>query len=244
MVSQVFNFKLRYVISIFLVCVVLLLSFIPSVFADPDTSEDVPVTVEDVLAPEEDVSGNVSNLGWIDLSATVPENFTGSVLVQIRNIADDSYYDIECFVLNNFRNGQQVPLGNYVIEVATTAEPFFYIVTCETEEFELTDSYSLHVVVEEIPDDDRILVENIENIEVSSEPTNDVKDNNDEFTDGIKDKNSDGVKDENSIPILDDDSTEVEKETKGSWSSILISFMISLVMVLIAGFVLWRIKNR
>lgn len=233
MFCRYFNLKSQRVISIFLMSVVMLLSFIPTVFAVPGTSEDVP--------------GNVSNLGWIDLSANVPEGFSGSVFVQIRNVADDSYYDIECFVLNNFKNSKQIPLGNYeVVAVNTSENPFLYYASCDAEEFELTNSYSLNVVVQKVSDSETVLAESIENIEVSSEPTTDDKPNNSESVDSPTDKKPDGVKDESSDDVSDEKSSQDSKEGNSTKSpySLLISFVISLLSILVVGFILWKIKSK
>lgn len=228
MFFQFSNLKLRRVVTVFLMSVVMLLTFIPCAFAIPGTSSDVP--------------GDVSNLGWIDLSATVPEGFSGSVFVQIRNTADDSYYDIECFVLNNFKNSKQVPLGNYVIEVATTpTDPFIYTVSCEVEEFSLSGSYPLHVVVEKVVDSDGALAESIENIEVGSELTDE-----NESVDLPADVKTDEVNNEGSSDATDSKSTSDLKEDNSGKSpySLLISFVISLLLILVVGFVMWKMKNR
>lgn len=156
MIYQLFNSKISRMALCLLVISTLLLSFIPSVFAVPGTSNDAP--------------GNTSNLGWVDLSATVPEGFDGSVFVHLRNTADDSYYSVECFVLNDFKNSAQVPLGNYVVDVVSTSkERYLYDATCDTQEFELKNSYALHVTVTENPAGDEFLAMSEPSSETSRE---------------------------------------------------------------------------
>lgn len=229
MFCQFFNFKFRRVVSTLLMSVVMLLSFIPSAFAVPGTSNDVP--------------GNVSNLGWIDLSATVPEGFNGSVFVVVRNIADNSYHDVECFIVNDFKNSKQVPVGNYEVIAATTSEdPLFYNVFCDIEEFALTGSYSLHVVVEEISDSDKLMVESLENQEVGSE----VDSPNQFFYNEQNYGTTNGVT-TNGVNNASND--KVSQNLKGVNStkspySLLISLALSIVLLFVAGFVLWKFKNR
>ena len=231
MVCRFLSLKFGRVISILLISVVILLSFIPSVFAVPGTSEDVP--------------GGVSNLGWINLVATVPEGFSGSVFVQMRNIADDSCYDIKSFVVNDFKNSTQIPLGDYVIDMVGTSEDrFLYIASCNVDEFVLTNEYSLQVTVEKIADVNIALSETFENIEVGSEPANDDKANNSESVDSPTDEKPDEVKD-NSSAVSDEKKSQASNDGKSTKSpySLLISFVISVCLILVVGFILWKIKN-
>lgn len=231
MVCKFFNLKSRRIISVFLMGVVMLLTFIPSVFADPDTSSDVP--------------GDGSEFGWIDLTASVPDDFSGSVFVQVWNVDEDSYHDIECFVLNDFKNSTQVPVGNYeVVAVNTSENPFLYYATCDVEEFELTNSYSLNVIVEKVSDSETVLAESIEGQEEISDPEDEGE------TDGRGPENLDAaveeVEDGGSGKTSEDETSQGSKEEKSGKSpySLLISFLFSLLLIVIAAFVLWKMKNN
>lgn len=126
--------------------ILLLLFFIaPTAHAIPNDSP--PSSSEEIL-------------GWVDLQATVPEGFNGSVSVQLMHADSGEVYTLTSYLLNDYCNSKQLPLGKYTIERAFTSEDsFLYEAFIDLDDFELKTSKPLDVTVKENPDGALILEE-------------------------------------------------------------------------------------
>lgn len=121
----------------------MVLSFIPTALAMPTSKDD------SVYAPSDNESFMADpDAGWIDLKATVPGGFSGSVSVSIRNTETDETYTITAFHVNYYANSKKVPYGEYTIERAFTSENnFVYEAFVEEDSFVLEDSHTINVTV-------------------------------------------------------------------------------------------------
>lgn len=121
--------------------VLLIISSISPVYADPDNTEEA--------------SG-----GWIEAVCTVvPEGFEGSVSVMVSEAETDEVYTIDCLKANNFVGRKKLPYGKYFVDRIYTSDTFYYEGFTDLFSFELTkempaaQKIEIEVIQNNVPDD-------------------------------------------------------------------------------------------
>lgn len=137
--------KTRHLLTTLVLILFLLFLIAPTVHAVPNDSSSI--SSEEIL-------------GWVDLQATVPKSFKGSVSVQLMHTGSGEVYTLTSYLLNDYCNSTQLPLGEYTIERAFTSEDsFLYEAFIDLDNFDLKTSQPLDVTVKENPDGALILEE-------------------------------------------------------------------------------------
>lgn len=94
-------------------------------------------------APTGDISNEVSgpgeNMIYVDMKASVPDNFNGTVYVLICN-ENSEYFTVSCNDLSGYEGTAQVPVGSYYVEKAYTSEDHLaFEAFVDVYEFEVGD---------------------------------------------------------------------------------------------------------
>lgn len=81
---------------------------------------------------------------WLDIEATVPDDFYGDVTVVLENTESHEYYTIKAHYVGYYKNSIFVPTGHYVVDNLYTSKDInAYGITMEEREFDITDSITL-----------------------------------------------------------------------------------------------------
>ena len=73
--------------------------------------------------------------GWIEIRATVPDDFNRSIIVSVENSDTLEAYDIELLAINNYVASKQLPAGNYTVSMAFVYQNYTYHVVVDVPEF-------------------------------------------------------------------------------------------------------------
>lgn len=96
-------------------------------------------------APTGDISNEASNPGenmiYVDMQATVPDNFNGTVSVLLYHEGVGDYYTVRCDALSDYRGTAKVPVGRYSVEEAyTDQDQLAFEAFVDVYEFEVGDT--------------------------------------------------------------------------------------------------------
>lgn len=104
-------------------------------------------------APTGDISNEASgpseNMIFVDIRASVPDNFSGSVGVLLYHEDEGDYYTVRCDALSDYRGTAEVPVGRYSVEKAyTDQDQLAFEAFVDVFEFEVGDTgHEINVTV-------------------------------------------------------------------------------------------------
>lgn len=126
---------------LFLSLMILMLSSVLLVYADPEEKEPAPGAWIEVVCP------------------IVPEDFEGSVSIVVSDVETDESYTIDCLKANGFVGRKKLPYGKYFVDRIYTSDTFYYEGFTDLFSFELTEKMTaakkieIEVIKNNVPDD-------------------------------------------------------------------------------------------